>query len=175
MRQLLLIVCLLTVAGPAYGQVADSLRLRPGDLVRFVGPLPGQAGLVDGTVVSVLPHEFEFSVRGSPGVTYTRSYETLTSIDVGYHDPGQSARAGGAWGLFVGGVLGLVAGPFLAPHLSLDTGPAMALSAAGSGLVGAGVGLAAGAMMAPLRWQRYVFEPAAEGARTACTTPPGAC
>src|SRR5690606_5201839 len=83
MRQLLLVITLLLAATPVSGQIADSLRLRPGDPVRFPGPLPGQATLVDGTVVSVLPHAFEFSVRGASGQTYTRSYDTLTSIDVG--------------------------------------------------------------------------------------------
>ena len=175
MRQLLLVITLLLAATPVSGQIADSLRLRPGDPVRFPGPLPGQATLVDGTVVSVLPHAFEFSVRGASGQTYTRSYDTLTSIDVGYHDAGKSARTGGLWGLFVGGVLGLVSGPFLAPHLSVDTGPAMALSAAGAGLIGIGIGAAAGALMAPTRWNRYVFQPTTGGVRAACLPPASGC
>ncbi len=175
MRQLLLFVLLLITAPDLSAQAMDSLRLRPGDPVRFPGPLPGQATLVDGTVVSVLPHAFAFRLQSDSSRLYTRTYETLSTIDVGYHDAGQSAFSGGLLGLFVGSALGIVTGPFFASNLSLDTGTAVMMFAAGGGLLGGGAGAAVGALTAPLRWHRYVFEPVPGSRPAACPTMPSSC
>jgi hypothetical protein len=143
---------------PAAAQQLDSLTLVPGDLVRFAGPLPQDVALVNGRVVGVTPFSFDVTVEGQPGRVFTRSYDTLRSIDVGYRSRARSARVGAVWGLFLGGALGLITGPLVAADLSIGSGPAAGLFGGAGGLVGAAAGAATGAVIAPLRWNRYVFQ-----------------
>jgi hypothetical protein len=164
MRPQLLTLALLLVASPLACQVADSLRLRPGDLIRLAGPLPSDEGWVGGRVIGVTPYSFEFALTEAPGRTYSREYITIDTIDVGYRSSRESALGGGLLGLFVGTALGLVSGPFVSSGLSLDTGTAMALLGAGGGIAGGLVGALTGASIAPLRWHRYVFQPATRSA-----------
>ena len=159
MRLLLLVLLsLLFTASDLPGQQPTTLVLQVGDRVRLLGPLPDDGEIVDGQVVEVSPYGFAFFLSDRSDVVFRREYSTLDGIDVGYRSPGRSARGGAFWGLFLGSALGVVAGPLAASNLSLDTDAAMLILGAGGGLVGSLTGAAAGATIAPIRWNRFVFQ-----------------
>ena len=154
----LVVLVLLLVPIRAPGQVADSLRLRPGDQIRLSDALAMDDVWVSGRVLEVWAHGFAFAPEGQPAQRVSREFLTIDTIDVAYRDAGESARAGGVLGGFVGASLGILAGALLASRMSIDTGTSIALVGAAGGLVGLLSGALAGASLSPLRWHRYVFQ-----------------
>ena len=156
MRNILFGLCLL-FAVPAAAQTNERLPVGVGDEVRIRGPLRGD-GYTMATIREFGPSYLYFTVENRPGVVFVRSYKNLGGLDVPGFSRTRGAKSGAMWGFYLGGAAGVVAGPFTANAFSMETGTSMGVLGVGAGLVGGLVGAAAGAILFPKEWQRYVLE-----------------
>lgn len=149
-----ILAALLLVPVPGIAQQANPLSLTVGDKVRLREP--GRTDVVTATVADVTAESFSFFVEGEPGMVLM-PYVNVDTITVRRRIPRKSAVSSGFWGMFLGATAGAITGPFAAPSMSLDTGPAMAAFTVGGGTVGAVIGGAIGALVFPNRWYRHVL------------------
>lgn len=151
---------LATASPPALAAQQRIPGLEPGDRVLLTASAVG-SGRVLARVEAVNGVSFAVSTEGRPGRVWIQPADLLKDrLEVSL---GRSRRAS-AWrgmlrGAFVGASVGGIAGPFTGR--SSERGAfALAGSYGGVGaLVGAGIGAAIGAVLAPERWQSYIFMP----------------
>lgn len=155
MPLVLALLAMLVAAPAASAQYANRFNLETGDHIRIDGPLLLDHW-VDAEVTSVGPLHFGFSVVDDPGLVYVRSYANVDTLEVREVSRRRSARGGALWGFYIGTAMGIIAGPFAANALSLDTGPAIGVVGGAIGLSGAIAGAVTGALINPGRWYRYV-------------------
>lgn len=129
--------------------------LRPGDTVRVYAP-----SLHDGVIQGeLLRYEGDsLGVRdASTGSAYQFPISTIRRLEKNEGmDRRRSVRRWATAGLFIGGALGLVAGPLIAtdnPGGGM-VGPTV-LAGLGGGVLGLGIGAAGGSVFARDHWQRF--------------------
>ncbi len=146
------------VQGPEFPEMPEvsGLGLEPGDRIRLHGPFE-QDPLVSARVVSTGPIYLGFSLDGRPDLVFTRAFATIDTLDVRHRSRWYSAQEGATWGLFLVTAAGMIAGPLLAPGRAMETSTAIVAYGAGGAILGIVSGAAAGAVIAPIRWYRYVI------------------
>lgn len=136
---LILLVFLGSFCSPAAAQRTVQ-PTPPGDDVTTAGPI-------------ALPHEttFEPWAHALRTPAASRNRLPLASERAPRFAAASTTRDGALWGLFLGTSLGIIAGPFAAADIPMDTGPAVALFGAVGGAVGILSGAAIGRVLEPIR------------------------
>lgn len=156
MRRSLVLFGLLLAAAPAAAQQRYSLPLEPGDEVRL-SPIGSGAAPLAGQVVEWDSYMLSFAPVGDESRVVRVDPTSLAGLQIRERSRSRSAWRGAAWGLFLGGSAGLIAGPFASRETSMSFEGTLAALSAGGGISGALVGAAIGAVWAPARWRSYVF------------------
>lgn len=155
-RALLALTILAATGTPA---AAQQRMLVPGDEVRVVAPA-FHRGPVRGELVRYMGDTLAVRETSTDSV-YVIPLEAVRRLALNEGPQrGRSVRRGGALGVFIGGALGILAGPFIASsHTEDDTSilATTALSGLAGLAVGGGVGAASGALFGGDHWQHYTM------------------
>lgn len=164
-RPLLPLLALLAgvLAAPGARAQEAPFDLDPGDRIEIAAPTLDPR-LVPATVTQRGPTWIGFALED--GQVWTRYLYRIDEIRVRRAVPvGRRARAGAAWGLFLGASLGGIAGPFVARAIDGETPAwtAVGLSAGVGAAAGSALGALIGAAVPRAAWTHYRF--GAEGPR----------
>jgi hypothetical protein len=155
-RNVLLAMLLVGVASPAVAQhrMSEGNRLR----VEVQEPNLGPTATYEGTLV-YSPNGFSLHAidPAADGEVIAVPLSGVTRIEMATaRNRGRSARRGATFGAFLGGSLGLIAGPIIASqNLGSAFTPIVAKSTAGGLVAGTALGALGGALFARDGWQRY--------------------
>jgi hypothetical protein len=157
MHRYTLTVLLLLAALPA---AAQQRTLLPGDEVRVVAP-SFHRGSIRGELVRYMGDTLAVREASTDSVHVLPMYAIrgLARNDGRHH--GRSIRRGGVLGAFVGGAIGLVAGPFIAAASDGDDDGSflgiVAISGTAGLAAGGTLGLAGGALLSGDHWQSFTM------------------
>jgi hypothetical protein len=170
----LMVLALAAVLPRAAAAQGGSHTLAPGDTVRVAAPSL-HPGVIEGELL--LYRGDSLAVREArTGTAYRFPLETIQLLEKNEGvDRGRSVRHWALAGLFVGAAAGLVSGPLIATSEAGGgiVGPTV-LTGLGGGVLGLGLGAAGGSLFARDRWQRFstpILPPAAPGTQVGVTIP----